>query len=89
MVAENNDNDDVLESNHVTAAESFVAELELLSAAGAESAKSIVITSNDPEDAMRIVHLCQQYFPHLAVFARAGGRFEAHELLPAGGVIHY
>lgn len=59
-------------------------ELELLRAAGAESAKSIVITSNDPEDTMKIVHLCQQHFPHLAILARARGRFEAHELLQAG-----
>lgn len=59
-------------------------ELELLRAAGAESAKSIVITSNDPEDNMKIVHLCQQHFPHLAILARARGRFEAHELLQAG-----
>jgi len=59
-------------------------ELELLRAAGAESAKSIVITSNDPEDTMKIVHLCQHHFPHLAILARARGRFEAHELLQAG-----
>ncbi|MBS0848295.1 glutathione-regulated potassium-efflux system protein KefB [Citrobacter sp. JGM124] len=59
-------------------------ELELLRSAGAESAKSIVITSNDPEDTMKIVHLCQQHFPHLAILARARGRFEAHELLQAG-----
>lgn len=63
-------------------------ELELLRAAGAESAKSIVITSNDPEDTMKIVHLCQQHFPHLAILARARGRFEAHELLQAG-VTHF
>lgn len=59
-------------------------ELELLRAAGAESAKSIVITSNDPEDTMKIVHLCQQHFPHLAILARARGRVEAHELLQSG-----
>lgn len=63
-------------------------ELELLRAAGADSAKSIVITSNDPEDTMKIVHLCQQHFPHLAILARARGRFEAHELLQAG-VTHF
>jgi len=63
-------------------------ELELLRAAGAESAKSIVITSNDPEDTMKIVHLCQQHFPHIAILARARGRFEAHELLQAG-VTHF
>jgi glutathione-regulated potassium-efflux system protein KefB len=58
--------------------------LELLRAAGAEKAKSIVITCNEPEDTMEIVHLCQQHFPHLSILARARGRVEAHELLQAG-----
>ncbi|UQY44483.1 glutathione-regulated potassium-efflux system protein KefB [Mixta hanseatica] len=59
-------------------------ELDLLRAAGAASAQSIVITCNDPEDTMNIVHLCQQHFPHLQILARARGRVEAHELLQAG-----
>ncbi|MGD8107489.1 glutathione-regulated potassium-efflux system protein KefB [Pantoea sp. FN0302] len=59
-------------------------ELELLRAAGAASAQSIVITCNTPEDTMNIVHLCQQHFPHLHILARARGRVEAHELLQAG-----
>ncbi|WP_276866939.1 glutathione-regulated potassium-efflux system protein KefB [Enterobacter oligotrophicus] len=60
------------------------AELELLRAAGAENAQSIVITCNEPEDTMKIVALCQQHFPHLEILARARGRVEAHELLQAG-----
>ncbi|VTR60166.1 NEM-activable K(+)/H(+) antiporter [Serratia fonticola] len=59
-------------------------ELELLRAAGAAKAKSIVITCNEPEDTMAIVHLCQQHFPNLSILARARGRVEAHELLQAG-----
>lgn len=59
-------------------------EIELLRAAGAENAQSIVITCNDPEDSMTIVHLCQQHFPQLEILARARGRVEAHELLQAG-----
>lgn len=59
-------------------------ELELLRASGAEKAKSIVITCDEPEDTMTIVHLCQQHFPHLNILARARGRVEAHELLQAG-----
>ncbi len=59
-------------------------ELELLHAAGAETAKSIVITCNGPEDGMEIVHLCQHHFPHLQILARTRGRVEAHELLQAG-----
>lgn len=59
-------------------------ELELLRAAGAETAQSIVITCNGPEDAMEIVYLCQHHFPHLQILARARGRVEAHELIQAG-----
>ena len=61
-------------------------ELELLRASGAEKAKSIVITCDEPADTMTIVHLCQQHFPHLNILARARGRVEAHELLQAGVV---
>lgn len=64
------------------------AELELLRAAGAQNARSIVITCNEPEDTMKIVALCQQHFPHLEILARARGRVEAHELLQAG-VTHF
>lgn len=60
------------------------AELELLRSAGAQSAQSIVITCNEPEDTMKIVTLCQRHFPHLEILARARGRVEAHELLQAG-----
>lgn len=59
-------------------------ELELLRAAGAASAQAIVITCNESEDVMTIVHLCQQHFPQLQIQARARGRVEAHELLQAG-----
>ncbi|MEM6161122.1 glutathione-regulated potassium-efflux system protein KefB [Erwinia sp. P6884] len=59
-------------------------ELELLRAAGAETAQSIVITCNGPEDSMEIVQLCQHHFPHLEILARARGRVEAHELIQAG-----
>jgi len=58
--------------------------LEMLRASGAEQAQSIVITCNEPEDTMEIVHLCQQHFPQLQILARARGRVEAHELLQAG-----
>lgn len=59
-------------------------DLELLRAAGAERAQSIVITCNEPEDTMSIVALCQQHFPRLNILARARGRVEAHQLLQAG-----
>lgn len=59
-------------------------QVELLRSAGAAEAQSIVITCNEPEDTMKLVHICQQHFPHLAIMARARGRVEAHELLQAG-----
>ncbi|WP_315709136.1 glutathione-regulated potassium-efflux system protein KefB [Brenneria uluponensis] len=64
------------------------ADLELLRAAGAGRAQSIVITCNGPEDTMAIVNLCQQHFPDLEILARARGRVEAHELMQAG-VTHF
>lgn len=59
-------------------------ELELLRAAGAGKAQSIVITCNEPEDTLAVVRLCQQHFPNLSILARARGRVEAHELLQVG-----
>lgn len=61
-------------------------QLDLLRAAGAQEAQSIVITCNKPEDMMRLVALCQQHFPQLKILARARGRLEAHELLERGVV---
>lgn len=46
-------------------------ELELLRAAGAEKARTIVVSANTPEDNMAIIRLCQQHFPQLQILARA------------------
>ncbi|MGL4270234.1 MAG: glutathione-regulated potassium-efflux system protein KefB [Plesiomonas sp.] len=59
-------------------------QLELLRAAGAAHAESIVIAADDHEANMQIVHLCQEHFPQLQILARARGRVEAHALLSAG-----
>ncbi|QWK94736.1 glutathione-regulated potassium-efflux system protein KefB [Plesiomonas shigelloides] len=59
-------------------------QLELLRAAGAAQADSIVIAADDHEANMQIVHLCQEHFPQLQILARARGRVEAHALLSAG-----
>lgn len=48
--------------------------LELLRAAGAEKAQSIVITCNEPEDTLQIVRLCQENFPQLNILARTRAR---------------
>ncbi|MGL5399580.1 MAG: glutathione-regulated potassium-efflux system protein KefB [Plesiomonas shigelloides] len=59
-------------------------QLELLRAAGAAQADSIVIAADDHEANMQIVHLCQEHFTQLQILARARGRVEAHALLSAG-----
>lgn len=59
-------------------------DLQLLRSAGAAKASVIVITSDNPEEVMGIVHLCQANFPNLHIIARARGRFEAHQLRENG-----
>ncbi|WP_261887352.1 glutathione-regulated potassium-efflux system protein KefB [Vibrio aerogenes] len=58
--------------------------LELLRAAGADSAEAIVICTDVPDEVMKIVSLCQQFFPNLRVLARARSRIEAYQLLNHG-----
>ncbi len=58
--------------------------LELLRSAGAEQAKAMVICTDDPDQVMSIVTLCQQHFPHLKLLARARSRVEAYQLLSHG-----
>jgi len=57
---------------------------DLLEIAGANEARVIVIAVNDHDRIMGMVHAIQEHFPHLAIVARAGGRYEAYELLNAG-----
>lgn len=59
-------------------------QIDLLRAAGAEKAEAIIICTDDPAEVMEVVTLCQQYFPHLQVLARARSRIEAHQLLSHG-----
>lgn len=59
-------------------------DLQLLCSAGTAKASVIVITSDNPGEVMRIVHLCQTYFPNLHIIARGRGRFEAHQLRENG-----
>jgi len=57
---------------------------DLLAAAGAERARLIVIAIEEHSTVMAMVEKIQKHFPHLTIVARAGGRFEAYELLDAG-----
>ncbi|UJF19207.1 glutathione-regulated potassium-efflux system protein KefB [Vibrio sp. SS-MA-C1-2] len=56
-------------------------QLDLLRAAGADKAEAIVICSDSPDDVMKIVEICQHYFPHLKILSRARSRVDAHQLL--------
>lgn len=57
---------------------------DLLEIAGANEARVIVIAVNDHDRIMGMVRAIQKHFPHLAIVARAQGRYEAYELLNAG-----
>nr|WP_158145003.1 glutathione-regulated potassium-efflux system protein KefB [Vibrio metschnikovii] len=62
--------------------------LELLRSAGAAQAEAIVICTDEPDEVMRIVTLCQQHFPQLKILARARSRVEAYQLLSHGIARH-
>ena len=57
---------------------------QLLHAAGADSAKLLVIAIDDHEKSKDIVCLCKKHYPHLKLFARAKGRIQAHEFNKLG-----
>ncbi|RXJ73432.1 glutathione-regulated potassium-efflux system protein KefB [Veronia nyctiphanis] len=59
-------------------------QLDLLRAAGAASAKAIVVCTDSPEEVLEIVDLCRRHFPNLKVMARARSRVEANELMGHG-----
>ncbi|MGB5809108.1 MAG: monovalent cation:proton antiporter-2 (CPA2) family protein [Polyangiales bacterium] len=58
--------------------------VDLLKAAGADTADVIVIAIDEHERVMELVRTCQEHFPNLAMIARARGRLQAYELLDAG-----
>ena len=57
---------------------------DLLHAAGADSARVLVIAIDDPDKILQIVATARRYYPHLKVLARAVSRTHAYELLDAG-----
>ena len=57
---------------------------ELLHAAGAGTAKLLVLAIDDHDKCKAIVELCQKHYPHLKLFARARGRVQAHEFNKLG-----
>jgi len=57
---------------------------DLLRAAGADQARLIILSIDDHERSLGLVHTVRKHFPHLTILARANGRPEAYELLDAG-----
>jgi glutathione-regulated potassium-efflux system ancillary protein KefC len=58
--------------------------LELLHAAGAKSARILVIAINNPEKCLEIARIAKAHFPNLVVYARARNRRHAYELYKLG-----
>ena len=58
--------------------------LDLLEAAGARTAKLLVVAVDDPATAMRIVTEARKHFRHLKVIARAYSRTDAFEYVEIG-----
>ncbi len=54
--------------------------LDLLHAAGADTAKLLVIAVNDFGKCKTMVRLCKKHFPKLKLYVRAADRIEANEL---------
>lgn len=58
--------------------------LDLLRAAGAETAQILVLALDDVDASVRAAELVREQFPHLKVFARARNRQHAFALMDAG-----
>lgn len=57
---------------------------EVLRAAGAESARILVVALDDVDETMRTVELAKRHFPNLTILARARNRRHAHLLMDVG-----
>ena len=57
---------------------------DLLRAAGAETAKLLVVTLDDMDETLRVVDVARRLFPKLRVLARARNRRHAHLLMDRG-----
>ncbi|MDN2482232.1 glutathione-regulated potassium-efflux system protein KefB [Vibrio agarivorans] len=59
-------------------------QLDLLRAAGAETAEAMIVCTDSPDEILQVVELCKHHFPNLKIMARARSRVEAYQLLNAG-----
>jgi glutathione-regulated potassium-efflux system ancillary protein KefC len=57
---------------------------DLLRAAGAETAKVLVVALDDVAGTLKVVRTVQRHFPHLVIMARARNRRAAHLLMDLG-----
>ncbi len=58
--------------------------LDLLHAAGAAEAKSLILAIKDEEKSLAIIEACRKHFPKLQIVVRAYGRDHACKLIQAG-----
>ncbi len=58
--------------------------MDLLDAAGAKSAKVLIVAVDGRDKVNEIVEVAKKHFPHLKIFARAFDRVHAYELIEAG-----
>jgi glutathione-regulated potassium-efflux system ancillary protein KefC len=58
--------------------------IDVLRAAGSESAKLIILAMNDPDANVATASAVRQHFPHLKILARARDRNHAFRLMAAG-----
>jgi monovalent cation:proton antiporter-2 (CPA2) family protein len=58
--------------------------LDLLTAAGAGSAKLLILAMDDVEASLKTAELARKHFPHLTILARARNRFHAYRLMDLG-----
>ena len=56
----------------------------VLRAAGALSARLLVVTLDDPESVLKVAEMARRHFPHLTVIARARNRRHAQALMALG-----
>jgi CPA2 family monovalent cation:H+ antiporter-2/glutathione-regulated potassium-efflux system protein KefB len=57
---------------------------DVLRAAGAETAKILVVALDDMEETVAVVEMAKRHFRHLTIFARARNRRHAHRLMDIG-----
>ncbi len=58
--------------------------LDLLQAAGAQTAKVFVLAIDDVEKSLLTAETLRKHFPHLKIYARARNRFHAYRLMDTG-----